>query len=277
MLTITILLFSFFSSFSYSQQLSDVSPSLLISKMENTYLKVKREGNLPEVFVDLIAKKYVQKTYPENAYSEKEGHKVDFDYLVYEGSFKNPGEKEYLLQITLARESYVPFFSHAENNGNTTMIILFNQDYNQISDVSFHYQCDSIIDLVDINEDGILEVITKGYYAIMGCNKNWINIYSINMDNSLLEVTVDLDCENEMVEGNRISLSSNYTIQNGGILFKSTLKYYTCKFKSKRKGETINKFYKTEHKKDFYKFENNIFTHIENNNNVNWDDPRLNF
>jgi hypothetical protein len=243
--------------------------------MKNTYLKVKREKDMQDVFVNLIAKKFIQEAYPNNSNSQKEVQEVNFDYLVYEGSFINKGEKEFLLQINLSKGSDVPFFSHAENFGNTTMIIIFNQEYNQISDISFHYQYDRIIDLVDINKDGILEVIIKGGYAQMGCSREWIDIYSVDMGNSLLNVIVEHNCEYVWFEGNRITLVSDYTIQNNGILLKSKLKYY--KVTKKNKFDDKRKYYKTENKKDFYKFENNKFTHIDDNNNVNWDEPGLEF
>ena len=275
-LTVVTLSIFVFLSKSYSQQLSDVSPQLLISTMKKTYLKVKRDYT-PDIYVDLVKNKYTKERDPDNEYSKKEVNKVNFDYTVYEGSFINSGNKEYLLQINLSKGSYVTFFSHAENYGNTTMTVIFDQDYNQISEVSFQENEDRIIDIADIDEDGVLEIIFKGRYDQMGHHFEWIKIFSSNLDNLLLNQNITSTGEDSGIESDKIALYADYTIQNGGILFRSTLKYYRCKVINKKTQKTQINYYKTEYKEDFYKFENNVFTHIKGKNNVNWDDPKLKY
>lgn len=195
---------------------------------------------------------------------------VGLNYNIFEGSFLNKSQKEYLFLIFLDEEAY-GFFSHAENWGQTTLIYVFDENYNQISNVYFQDSKARIVDIQDVEKDGIDEVFIKSNYGMMGCYREWINVYSGNFDSrkELIDVISFQTCLESGVPGEKVTINAEYRIENKSIVFDTRLDYYISM------GNDDNRYIRSEMKKDVYQGEKGIFRHIKDKDNVDWNDEKL--
>lgn len=272
--TILIILIIILNNVVYPQKQVDLDPYIFLDNIKQKVFKVKRQQGFDDIYVDLNSKSYIK---PGSFNNEKEEVFVEFDFQIYEGSFINKSALEYLFIIKLPENSFVYFFCHAENFGNTTMIYIFDSIYNQLSKVAFKDRSTNLIDILDIDNDGIDEVFMKSYYA---CNSGifitYLIIFSRNFNDSKLEIIIGLNAEISGVSGERITLKSDYSIEDGMLVLNSKLDYYICM--GRNEDDTPdNRFYKTEYKRDVFEYKNGKFYHIKGENNVNWNDSRLEF
>lgn len=264
-----------FTNYSYSQI---PSAETLKNNIKQKIFKVNRQDNYEDIYADLNNNSFIRIPNYYTGSNTKEEEFVVFDYSVYSGSFLNPNNKEYLLFVRLADDNYCSFFGHSENNGNTTFIYIFNNDYKQISEVFFQDAPTHLIDIVDLDNDGLSEVIMESSYSQQGCSESWIQIFKKDFNNSLLRVVNYHSCLLSGYKGEKILLESDYKIIGNKIVFNSKLDYYLCLGIEENKDyEPINRFLKTEYKIDEFVFENNKFLHIKDINNVDWDLEQLMF
>lgn len=224
-----------------------------------------------DVYVDLNRKSVtIAAKYP----GEREETFTDFKYSIYEGSFLNKSYKEYLFVV------YSGYYtSHADNGGLTTFMYIFDNNYNQISERFNQYAETEIIDIVDIDNNGYNEIIMKDSYGMMGFFKEWISIYEKKFDikNNKLTVPVFFNSDFAGIGGREyINVDSEYFISNSSLIVESRLDYYICMGKMENY-EADNRYIKSESRKDMFEYDNGLFKHIKDANNVNWDDPRLEF
>lgn len=97
----------------------------------------KVEGH-DDIYYDLNRKSLTQTSSVSNNHVDEQF--VGFNYQMYNGSFLNKYDKEYLFVISLDSNSFTSFFGHVENYGNTTLIYVFDSSYNQISNVFFAWE-----------------------------------------------------------------------------------------------------------------------------------------
>jgi len=205
---------------------------------------------------------------------ESEEEFIEFSYNIIKGSFLNSNKIEYLFVLNI--KEICSFFSHSENYGNTTLIYVFNEDYKQISEAKFQDYSTHLLDVKDINNDGISEVFMEGSYGQMGCSESWIMIFSRNFELPALRVVNYHSCVNSGVNSEKIVLNSTYTVFDKKILFNSSLEYYVVMGFNKD-DEIDKRFLKTEYRRDIYEFKKDTFIHIPEKENVDWDDERLEF
>src|SRR5690606_25507278 len=131
-----------------SIQAQDINPQIFLDNIELKIFPVSNTGSLDtgdvhdirkQIYVDLNRKSF---TAPRNYHSNEDSEEyfVNFDFVVRKGSFINSNQEEYLFIIFLNEENYLPFFGHANNYGNTTLVYIFDKNFHQISPVRF---CDS--------------------------------------------------------------------------------------------------------------------------------------
>jgi hypothetical protein len=254
------------------------SPEALKNNLKQKIFKVNEGDKYESIYADLEKSSFLK--VPNNVYGnynkKTEEEYVIFDYSVYNGSFLNKYAEEHLLFIRLAKNSYCNFFSHASNYGNTTFIIIFDKYYNQISEVFFQDAMTYMVEVCDINNDGLNEVIMKSSYGQMGCFENWIEIFEKDFNHNNLRVVDYHSCLESGIKGESILLNSEYVIDSNRITFKSILDYYLC-LGVDNDYKPILRFLKTEYKADEYEYRNKKFYHVKSDNNVNWDDERLEF
>ena len=264
--TFLIIILIIFNNIVYSQRQVDLEPHIFLNNIKQKVFKVKRSQGGEDVYVDLNTKSYIS---PGNPYVEEEQF-VKFEYHIFEGSFINKNTLEYLFIIKLSEESIVSFFGHAENYGNTTMFYIFDSLYNQISDVAFQDSYTELIDITDIDNDGINEIFMISTYSQMGNTYTWLMVFNKYFEEPILEVTIKVDYYSPKI-GEFTTLNADYLIEKGMIIFNSKLDYYLG-LGSNEDGSFDNRFIKTEYKRDAYEFKNGKFQHIKDKNNFNWDD-----
>lgn len=252
-------------------------PNILKSNMREKVFKID-EGDINNVYVNFDKDIFINLGHDiqDKSYIP-EIEDAKFDLSVYQGSFLNKKSTEYLLFIRLAEGAKCSFFSHAANFGNTTFIIIFDKYYSQISKIYLFDSETNIVEITDINENGINEVILESSYGMMGCFQKWYEIYEKDFDKCLLRIDYFHSCLNSGNKGENIMLNSNYKIIKNKIIFDSVLDYYLCLGNLDEDNDPTNLYMKTEFKKDEYEYRNGSFFHIKDTNNVNWNDDRLEF
>lgn len=263
-----IFIFVFINTAIYPQRQVNLDPYDFLENIKQKIINVDGSG----IYVDLNTNSYIQ---PRTYYSEKEEIFVEFEYQIYEGNFINKNTLEYLFIIKLPEGIYIEFFPHVASYGNTTMVYIFDSLYNQISDVSFRNISTKLIDIIDIDNDGIDEVFMKSYYVFnCGVFMTSLSIFSINFRDSKLDRITELDAERCGISGDNITIKSDYLIESGKLVLNSKLDYYIC-MGTDEDGNNDNRFYKTEYRQDIFEFKNGKFYHIKDKNNVDWNDERL--
>jgi len=264
---------------------------LLFLLNSNLYSQIDSENLDPKLFLNNITKKVFLIKGHDDAYYDLDRKSItkassfgnpieeeffNLKYSVYKGSFVNPGKIEYLFMIKIPEGEFSSFFPHAENYGNTTLIFIFDENINQISEVSFQDYPTYLKDIVDINSDGINEVIMESTYGMQGCSASWLMLFVKNFDDPKLSIGIEHDCSNSGSKGEKINLSSTYTIFDKMIIFNSTLEYYICMGVDEN-NESDNRFLRNEYRKDVFGYEVDTFELIKDKDNVDWDDDRLMF
>ena len=269
---ILIILIIIINNAVYPQRQVDIDPYIFLNNIKQKVFKVKRQQVFDDIYVDLNTQSYIKLGSFD---TEKEEVFVEFEFQIYAGNFINRNTLEYLFMIKVSKDTFVHFFCHAENYGPTTMIYIFDSLYNQISEVTLRDSRTELIDIVDIDNDGLNEVIMKSSDTYTGgFFQAWLMIFNKYFSDPILEIVIEKDCEISGYVGESITLKSDYSIENGMLIFNSKLDYYVC-LGINEDGSIDNRFYKTEYKKDIYKYLNRKFYHIKDKNNVDWNDSRL--
>jgi len=255
------------------------------------YSQIDSENLDPKLFLNNITKKVFLIKGHDDAYYDLDRKSItkassfgnpieeeffNLKYSVYKGSFVNPGKIEYLFMIKIPEGEFSSFFPHAENYGNTTLIFIFDENINQISEVYFQDYPTYLKDIVDINKDGLNEVIMESGYGQMGCFENWLMFFVKNFDEPKLRIVIEHDCSSSGTQVEKINLSSTYSLFDKMIIFNSTLEYYLS-MGLNEDFEPDNRFLRNEYRKDVFEYEVDTFEHIKDKENVDWDDNRLMF
>lgn len=157
------------------------------------------------------------------------------------------------------------------------MVYIFDSLYNQISDVALRDSQTELIDIIDIDNDGLNEVIMKSSDTYTGgFFQAWTMIFNKHFGYPIFQIVTELDGEKTGYVGERITLKSDYSIEDGMLIFNSKLDYYLCLGRNED-FSVDNRFIKTEYKQDVYEFKDGEFHHVKDKNNVNWNDSRLEF
>jgi len=192
-----------------------------------------------------------------------------FDFVgdTYTGSFLNANKKEYILIVKLAEGQYCSFFGRADNGGKTTMIFTFDDKYEQIGEVGFQDAQTTFVEAVDIDNDGITELILESSYGAQGCNYKWWMIFRKNFNEPLLNLTKYQSCEDSGRLGEFIRLNSKFKIDEGKFLIESKLDYLI------RENDVSDiDLLRTEDRLDVYEINTEGMMHIPGDNNVQWDE-----
>ncbi|RPI18681.1 MAG: hypothetical protein EHM58_04215 [Ignavibacteriae bacterium] len=234
-----------------------------------------------DIYFDLNKKSITKSS--NKYYSNPEEEFLNFVYKIFKGRFLHKYNTEYLFVITLDSNSYLPFFGHADGYGPSTLIYVFDSNYNQISKLYSQEKITEIIGVVDIDKNGIDEVIMKSGDGGQGCHREWITVYHKDFDinNELLNVITFQSCLESGNPGESLVVNAEYEIVEKTISIKTQIDYYICMGQYDEYDEygmlkIDNRFVKTEFKKDIYIYQNGNFEHLKDIDNVNWDDERLN-
>jgi hypothetical protein len=176
-------LFTFQSQlFIYSQI---PSANLLLSNIKK---KIYQPPNYKDVYFDLNKGSII---YLNNAwYNGTVEKEVGFTDTVFQGSFLNRGAKEYLLNITWNNSDLFP---HVDNFGPINQFIFFDSSFNQISRIYFQSACSELKEIVDIDEDGVNEIILNEWYCGMGTCAYGTEIYYKNLDTAILSYCSEME------------------------------------------------------------------------------------
>lgn len=191
----------------------------------------------------------------------------DFKGEVHSAHFLNANKKEYILIVKLADGQYCSFFGRADNGGKTTMIFTFDDKYEQIGEVGFQDSQTEYVQAVDIDNDGITELILESSYGAQGCNYKWWMIFRKNFNEPLLRLTNYQSCENSGSLGEMTRLVSKYEIKDGNFIVESKLGYL-----SRVNDESDIDLLRTENRLDVYEINTEGMIHIPGENNVQWND-----
>lgn len=252
----------------------ELDTSLFLSNIKEKIFKIKDfDGNYRNIYIDLDRKSVTEAQ--EYIMDKKlEEQFPDFSYQIFNGSFLNKLQKEYIFVI---RSGY--YTAHVENGGLTTFLYIFDKNYNQISERAYQYADEEIIDIVDVDNDGINEIITNDTYGQMGFVKTWINVYSKDLNFNQVKVVIPIYFNSDAsgIGGREyINVESDYRIEKSSLIIDSRLDYYVCMGRNEN-SENDNRFMKSEIKHDIFEYKKGKFKHIINKENVNWDDYRLEF
>lgn len=198
-----------------------------------------------------------------------QGREETFDFVgdTYTGSFLNANKKEYILIVKLAKDQYCSFFSRADNGGKTTMIFTFDDKYEQIGKVGFQDYQSEYADAIDIDNDGITELIMKSSYGSQGCNYKWWMIFRKDFNEPLLKLTNYQSCEDSGMRGDIIRLNSKYKVDNGKFIVESKLELL---YREDDMSEL--KLLKTDNRLDVYECKTGGIVHLPGDNNIKWDE-----
>lgn len=250
----------------YSQS---IDPNILLSKIQN---RIFKHPYYSDIYVDLDKKSILSIDHEKNTSKEEF---FNFMLTSHHGSFLNKNNLEYLLVIKIDEIS--SFFGHAGNWGNTTLIFLFDENLSQIGEIYSQDHNTEFIEVIDIDNNGLSEVIMKSYYGHMGCSQEWVMIFCQNFNEPSLTSVTHHDCENTGIPGEIITLNSKYSVQNKKITFFSKLDYLISFGMNEDTDETDVRIIKSEDKVDTYELIDGKFIHLKSELNVNWDDERLGF
>lgn len=157
--------------------------------------KIYKLSDYQNIFFDLNNKSIIQtKGWQGNEPIEEI---VGYESVIRKGSFLSKNAKEYLLHITWNSCS---FFGHVDNFGPLNQFIIFDDNYNQISDVFYQNAISVFVDIVDIDNTGINELIMESGYCGQGFCENFISIYYKNYTESLLTYVSKMECLNDFVK-----------------------------------------------------------------------------
>lgn len=198
---------------------------------------------------------------------------TDYITQIVIGSFINSHNKELMLILHTGSIG-----CHAENYGRTTFIIIFDDKFNQLSEIGRLNANETYKEKVDINKDGIEEVFFTNEYGMDGCLKKWIDIYSGEFREPKLSFSYFISCAEQGIKNkNFIELNSNYKFEDSSIVFESKIDYYICKGYDNKKERFIKKLLKTKYKRDIFLYKNRKFEHLISKDNVDWDEEGLEF
>jgi hypothetical protein len=192
-----------------------------------------------------------------------------FDFVgdTYTGSFLNANKKEYILIVKLAEGQYCSFFGRADNGGKTTMIFTFDDKYEQIGEVGFQDAQTTFVEAVDVENDGITELILESSYGAQGCNYKWWMIFRKNFNEPLLRLTNYQSCEDSGSLEEMTRLVSQYKINDGNFKVESKLDYLI-----RENYESDIDLLRTENRLDVYEINADGMIHLPGENNVQWDE-----
>lgn len=245
-----------FPLYSHSQS----QANFLFSKIKDRKIHIK---GYDDYFVDFTRNSIID---------VRQGKEETFDFVgdTYTGSFLNANKKEYILIVKLAKDQYSSFFGRADNGGNTTMIFTFDDKYEQIGEVGFQDSQTEYADAIDIDNDGITELIMRSSYGSQGCNYKWWMIFQKDFNDPLLKLTNYQSCEDSGQRGEIIRLNSKYIVDKGKFIVESKLDYLY------REDEISElKFMKTDDRHDVYEFNSGGIVHLPGDNNVKWDENNM--
>jgi len=185
----------------------------------------------------------------------------------FEGSFINPYKKEYILIISLGKGQYCSFFGHANNGGNTTLVFTFDENYNQIGEIGFQDSQTKFVQSIDIDNDGLHELILESSYGTQGYDWEWWMIFKKDFNEPKLKLTKYQSGEASSTSGEMTRLSSTYRIEDGKFIVDSRLDYL-YRDKNDNSLETL----RSENRIDVFESNSEGIIHLPGDNNVNWDE-----
>ena len=190
-----------------------------------------------------------------------------FEGKANEGSFINPNKKEYILIMGLAKGQYCTFFGHADNGGKTTLIFTFDENYNQIGEIGFQDSQTKFVQSIDIDNDGLNELILESSYGQQGYDWEWWMIFKNDFNDPKLKLTKYQSSEASSKSGEMTRLSSTYRIEDGKFIVDSNLDFL-YRDKNDNSLETL----RSETRIDVFESNSEGIIHIPGDNNVNWDE-----
>ena len=147
------------------------------------------------------------------------------------------------------------------------MIFMFNDKYEQIGEIGFQDSQTEFVEAVDIDKDGISEVIMESSYGQQGCNFKWWMIFRKDFNEPMLKLTNYKSCEDSGMRGEIKRLSSKYNVNEGKFIVESKLDYLN------RKGDESNlDLLRTENRIDVFECKPEGINHLQGDNNIKWDD-----
>ncbi len=227
--------------------------NILIQNMKE---KVYKPSDYTNVYFDLNNRSIIQTAskWDENTYEDF----VGFRDSVVTGSFTKAFEKQYILILKWNYPENFGF-SHVSNFGPLSQFIVFDSNYQQISKIFFQDASTEFKDILDIDNDGINEILLTGMYCNQGVCMNWINVFYKNIEEPVLnycsEMSVFSAFTGEYDEG-----YTNYISNNGKFMIEVT------KFSKLYLSEYDSRIIKEENCQRIYKYQKGIFT-LEAGNN----------
>jgi hypothetical protein len=234
---------------------------LLINNLKQ---RIYQPTGYDDIYFDLDKQSIIQSKGLSNDKTTEEI--VGYEANVYPGSFQNPNKKEYLLHLTWNMDK-ATFFPHAGNFGPLNQFVVFDSILNQISRIYFQDATEDFKEIVDIDNNGLNELIMEGYYAQMGVENKWINVFykdfekpALNYfsETKVLDASAFLYSQKYPVEYEQDT--SSYNIENGKFMIKMTKHLYFALSESdiRKKNE--------ENCERVYLFKNGIFKLISGEN-----------
>jgi hypothetical protein len=213
--------------------------------------KIYKPKDYPDTYFDLSKKSIIQmKSFLSNKPLEEI---VGYNAVVKAGSFLNKNAKEFLLHIVWNWPTEISEFGHADNFGPLNQFIVFDNKYNQISDVFFQHASKGFVDIIDIGNTGINELVMEGNYCGQGYCQNYIEVFYKDFENPALFYISNKECLNEYFLGEYDGGKSDYKIDGNKFIININ------KYTNIRLSENDLRKTKEENCTQVYLFENGIF------------------
>lgn len=165
------------------------------SFISNMKQKIYQLSEYQDYYFDLNKKSIIQmKSYDNNEPIEEI---VGYNAVVREGSFLNKNKKEYLLQIIWNWPSY---FGHSDNFGPLNHFIVFDNKFNQLSDVYYQDATSEFKEIIDICNDGLNELIMESGYCGQGFSENFTSVFYKNFTAPILHYVSRMECLNDFAK-----------------------------------------------------------------------------
>lgn len=185
---------------------------------------------------------------------ERKKEKVVFSYQVYEGSFLNENRKEYLLIASFNSNLFPRYIG---DGSGLSILYIFDESFNQYSDVYIQDGKFPIDKIIDIDNDGISEVFQETLGGAQGYSISFLNVFKKDFNTPYFRLLTNYYSEDGF---GKDYIKSYYMIENNYVNLNSNLYIYNSKGKLIKNSQCVDKF----------RFDVSGVEHEKANNNVDW-------
>jgi hypothetical protein len=173
-----------------------------------------------------------------------------------------------MLIVSLDSNDHNSLFPSLADVGYTVLLFFFDSSFNQISSRSFLYTGTELISILDIDNDGLNEVIFSNVCMCQGDFQGWINIYCKDFTNPILKNEPYFQDFSEAAHmGNYCNFTTNIKEQNKKLVLDRSLSYYIG-MGWDINGNGDNRFIKSGISIDEYYMKSGQLYHIIGSNNL---------